>query len=47
MIYTKGSEILEEREINQILQSDGGTMIHTENEEEKLTQYLKRSKRSC
>ena len=40
VIYTKGSEILEEREINQILQSDGGTMIHTENEEEKLTQYL-------
>lgn len=29
VIYAKGSEILEEREINQILQSDGGTMIHT------------------
>ena len=47
VIYTKGSEILEEREINQILQSDGGTMIHTENEEEKLTQYLKESKEAA
>ena len=47
MIYTKGSEILEEREINQILQSDGGTMIHTENEEEKLTQYLKEAKEAA
>lgn len=47
VIYTKGSEILEEREINQILQSDGGTMIHTENEEEKLTQYLKEAKEAA
>lgn len=47
VIYAKGSEILEEREINQILQSDGGTMIHTENEEEKLTQYLKEAKESA
>ena len=47
MIYAKGSEILEEREINQILQSDGGTMIHTENEEEKLTQYLKEAKEAA
>lgn len=47
VIYTKGSEILEEREINQILQSDGGTMIHTENEEEKLTQYLKETKEAA
>lgn len=47
VIYSKGSEILEEREINQILQSDGGTMIHTENEEEKLTQYLKEAKEAA
>lgn len=47
VIYTKGSEILEEREINQILQSDGGTMIHTENEEEKLTQHLKEAKEAA
>lgn len=47
VIYTKGSEILEEREINQILQSDGGTMIHIENEEEKLTQYLKEAKEAA
>lgn len=47
VIYAKGSEILEEREINQILQSDGGTMIHTENEEEKLTQYLKEAKETA
>lgn len=47
VIYAKGSEILEEREINQILQSDGGTMIHTENEEEKLTQYLKEAKEAA
>ena len=47
VIYAKGSEILEEREINQILQSDGGTMIHTENEEGKLTQYLKEAKEAA
>ena len=47
VIYAKGSEILEEREINQILQSDGGTMIHTENDEEKLTQYLKEAKEAA
>ena len=47
VIYAKGSEILEEREINQILQSDGGTMIHTKNEEEKLTQYLKEAKEAA
>ena len=47
VIYAKGSEILEEREINQILQSNGGTMIHTENEEEKLTQYLKEAKEAA
>lgn len=47
VIYAKGSEILEEREINQILQSDGGRMIHTENEEEKLTQYLKEAKEAA
>ena len=47
VVYAKGSEILEEREINQILQSDGGTMIHTENEEEKLTQYLKEAKEAA
>lgn len=47
VIYAKGSEILEEREINQILQSDGGTMIHTENEKEKLTQYLKEAKEAA
>ena len=41
VIYAKGSEILEEREINQILQADGGNTIHIENEKEKLEEYIK------
>lgn len=40
VIYAKGSEILEEKEINQILQADGGSCIHVENEQEKLENYL-------
>lgn len=41
VIYAKGSEILEEQEINQILQADGGNTIHIENEKEKLEEYIK------
>ncbi len=41
VIYAKGSEILEEKEINQILQADGGNIIHIENEKEKLENYIK------
>ena len=33
--YAKGSEILREKEINEILAADGGNLIHIENEEEK------------
>ena len=40
VIYAKGSEILEEKEINQILQADGGNTIHIENEKEKLENYI-------
>lgn len=41
VIYAKGSEILEEKEINRILQADGGNTIHIENEKEKLEEYIK------
>lgn len=40
VLYAKGSEILREKEINQILSADGGNIIHVENEEEKENQYL-------
>ena len=41
ILYSKGSEILREKEINQILSADGGNIIHIENEEEKEKQSLK------
>lgn len=41
VLYAKGSEILEEKEINEILKADGGNVIHIENEKEKLEEYLK------
>lgn len=41
IVYAKGSEILEEKDINQILQADGGNVIHIENEKEKLEEYIK------
>lgn len=40
VLYAKGSEILREKEINQILSADGEKVIHVENEEEKENQYL-------
>ena len=39
--YAKGSEILEQKEINQILQADGNNIVHIENEDEKLENYIK------
>lgn len=41
VLYAKGSEILEEKEINKILASDGGNIIHIENEKEKEKEYIK------
>lgn len=41
VLYAKGSEILDEKEINEILKADGGNVIHIENEKEKLEEYLK------
>lgn len=41
ILYAKGSEILREKEINQILAVDGGNIIHIENEIEKEKQALK------
>ena len=40
VIYAKGSEILEEQEINRILEADGNDIIHIENEKEKLEEHL-------
>lgn len=40
VLYSKGSEILEEKEINQILSADGGNIIHIENEKEKEKKLL-------
>lgn len=37
----KGSEILEEKDINKILQADGGQTITIENEKEKAKEYIK------
>ena len=43
VLYAKGSEILREKEINQILSADGGNIIHVENEEEKENEYLQQA----
>ena len=40
VLYAKGSEILREKDINQILSADGGNIIHIEKEEEKEKEYL-------
>ena len=40
VLYAKGSEILKEKEINQILSADGGNIIHIEKEEQKEKQLL-------
>lgn len=40
IVYAKGSEILEEKEINKILEADGGDVIHIENEKERLEKYI-------
>lgn len=40
VFYAKGSEILEEKEINQILSADGGNIIHIENEKEREKELL-------
>lgn len=40
VLYAKGSEILREKEINQILAADGGELIHIENEEQKEKEML-------
>lgn len=41
VIYAKGCEILEEKEINKILQADGNKIIHIKNEKEELKNYIK------
>lgn len=41
VFYAKGSEILEEKEINQILSTDGGNTIHIKNEKEREKELLK------
>lgn len=41
VIYAKGCEILEEKEINKILQADGNKIIHIKNEKEELRNYIK------
>ena len=41
ILYAKGSEILEEEEINKILLADGDELIHTQNEEERTKEYIK------
>ncbi len=41
VLYAKGSEILREKEFNQILSADGGNLIHIENEEQKEKELLK------
>ncbi len=40
VLYSKGSEILREKEFNQILSADGGNLIHIENEEQKEKELL-------
>lgn len=39
ILYTKGSEILEESDINKILSADGKSVLHIENEKEKEINY--------
>lgn len=41
VIYAKGCEILEEKEINKILQADGNKIIHIKKEKEELRNYIK------
>lgn len=41
VLYAKGSEILEEDEINKILLADGSKSIHSNNEEQREKEYLK------
>lgn len=41
VFYAKGSEILEEKEINQILSADGGKTVHIKNEKEREKELLK------
>lgn len=43
VLYAKGSEILTEEEINQILSADGGNILHIENEKEKEKQLLEQA----
>lgn len=43
VLYAKGSEILEEKEINQILSADGGNIIHIENEKKKERELLEKA----
>jgi len=40
VLYAKGSEILEEEEINKILLADGCELIHIENEKERANKYI-------
>ncbi len=41
ILYSKGSEILKEKDINRILLADGKKPIHLENEEENEKKYIK------
>ena len=43
VLYTKGSEILREKEINQILVADGGELVQIENEEQREKQMLEQA----
>ena len=45
IFYAKGSEILREKEFNQIIEADGGNSIHIENEQEKLEKYIEEAKK--
>ncbi len=45
VLYAKGSEILREKEFNQILSADGGNLIHIENEEQKEKELLEEAVR--
>ena len=45
IFYAKGSEILREKEFNQIIEADGGNSIHIENEQEKLDKYIEEAKK--
>lgn len=41
ILYAKGSEILRQDQMNQILEADGGNLIHIENESQKEDQLIK------